>query len=124
MPNPPSPSRQITMNAREASSIAIAARMNAPPKAASEGMISRKPERTITMPSSSTATAKPATRRAQMASREVGSAWMRRAKYARLTGPCRYASARAHSAGSSSGCGGDAAAARVFITATRAFVSG
>ncbi len=105
MPKPRSPSRQITTNAPSASIIAISARISAPPTTASEGMISKMPERTMTMPSSITATEKPATRRAHIASREVGSACTRRAKIGPPYRPVQIRFSAAHSDGSSNVCG-------------------
>src|SRR3954471_20616258 len=72
-PMPRLPSFQITMKAPNASTMPITANTSAPAKVASAGSISRMPERTIRIDSTVAASAKNAQRRAQMASRDVGS---------------------------------------------------
>ena len=77
-PMPRMPSFQITMKAPNASTMPITANTSAPAKVASAGSISRMPERTIRIDSTVAASAKKAQRRAQMASRDVGSSANRR----------------------------------------------
>ena len=67
------PSFQTTMKAPNASTMPITANTSAPAKVASAGSISRMPERTIRIDSTVAISAKKAQRRAQMASRDVGS---------------------------------------------------
>ena len=67
------PSFQITTKAPNASTMPNTAKTSAPAKVASAGSSSRMPERTISTESTVAASAKKAQRRAQMASREVGS---------------------------------------------------
>ena len=77
-PMPLMPSFQITMKAPNASTMPITANTSAPAKVASAGTSSRMPERTISTDSTVAASAKNAQRRAQMASRDVGSSANRR----------------------------------------------
>src|SRR5215216_7720973 len=77
-PKPFRPSRQMTINAPTANSMAITAMPTAPPNFARPGTISMKSSRTTTIASNATASANSARRRAQMASRDVGSSAMRR----------------------------------------------
>ena len=51
---------------------------SAPAKVASAGQISSRPDRTMMIARKEASRANPAVRRAQMASREVGSEWMKR----------------------------------------------
>ncbi len=77
-PMPSMPSFQITMKAPNASTMPNTANTSAPAKVASAGTSSRMPERTIRIDSTVAASAKNAQRRAQMASRDVGSSAKRR----------------------------------------------
>ena len=72
---PAKPSLQITTNAANARNSATAAMPSAPPKVASAGRISSISERTMMTARQLATKAKAATRRAQMASREVASGW-------------------------------------------------
>jgi hypothetical protein len=98
-PMPRLPSFQITMKAPNASTMPITANTSAPAKVARAGSISRMPERTIRIDSTVAASEKKAQRRAQMASRDVGSS-------ANLRRAMLYPGTRvgtAHSGGASSG---------------------
>ncbi len=75
MPIPASPSIQITTKAANDSSTAKQAIAIAPPSVASAGRFSSMPERTMMTAMNDATNAKPAVRRAQMASFEVGSSW-------------------------------------------------
>src|SRR5215218_4302290 len=66
------------MKAPKASTMPSTANVSAPPKVASAGIGSRIPDRTIRIDRMVAVSAKKAQRRAQMASRDVGSSAMRR----------------------------------------------
>jgi hypothetical protein len=73
---PARPSIQITTKAANARRSATTAMPSAPAKVASAGQISSRPDRTMRIARMEATRAKPAMRRAQMASREVGSEWI------------------------------------------------
>src|ERR1051326_2895163 len=77
-PMPSMPSFHTTMKAPKASTMPSTANTSAPPTVASAGIGSRMPDRTIRIDRMVAASEKKAQRRAQMASREVGSEAMRR----------------------------------------------
>src|ERR1041385_5502974 len=76
-PMPSMPSFHTTMKAPKASTMPSTANISAPPNVASAGIGSRMPDRTIRIDRMVAASEKKAQRRAQMASREVGSGAMR-----------------------------------------------
>ena len=86
---PPSPSIQITTKAAKATSSAMTATPSAPAKVASAGWISSRPERTMMTASKEATNANPAMRRAQIASREVGSVVDVAARHRPLTNPSK-----------------------------------
>src|ERR1700674_4334783 len=75
---PRRPSLQMTTNAAKARTTAIAARHSAPPKVATAGMISRRSSQPMMMEMRATGSENSATRRAQTASRDIGSSAKRR----------------------------------------------
>ncbi len=88
---PASPSIQITTSAASASRSAMPAIASAPANVAMAGLISSRPERTMITARNEATKAKTAVRRAQMASRDVGSSWIYRRPMTTLMMPGRCA---------------------------------